>query len=94
MIRAGGCGNKILKVLEGVVNAYVYPSIGTKKWDACAGDAILRAVGGRLTDIRGREIVYENRPDNIMNKSGLLVTLTGHDQFLDMVPEHVKALFP
>ena len=31
-----------------------------KKWDICAGDAILRALGGRLTDLDGREVDYRD----------------------------------
>ena len=46
VVRAGGAGNKMLLVLEGAADAYVYPSTGTKKWDTCAGDAIIRAAGG------------------------------------------------
>ena len=45
VLQAGGTGNKMLLVLEGLANAYVHPSTGTKKWDTCAGDAIIRAAG-------------------------------------------------
>ena len=36
-------------ILEGTADAYVFPSNGTKKWDTCAPEAILLAIGGKLT---------------------------------------------
>ena len=40
-------------------DAYVHVT-KIKKWDICAGDAILRALGGRLTDLDGREVDYRD----------------------------------
>ena len=34
--RSGGAGGKVLMVIEGDADAYVFPSLGTKKWDTCA----------------------------------------------------------
>ena len=45
----GGAGNKVLRVIEGDAHAYVFASPGTKKWDTCAPEAILVAMGGALT---------------------------------------------
>ena len=47
----GGAGNKVLRVIEGDAHAYVFASPGTKKWDTCAPEAILVAMGGLLTGI-------------------------------------------
>lgn len=38
---------QIIQLLEGKASAYVFASPGCKKWDTCAPEAILRAVGGR-----------------------------------------------
>ena len=38
-------------------DAYVHVT-KIKKWDICAGDAILRALGGKLTDLDGKEVDY------------------------------------
>ena len=92
-MRAGGCGNKILKLLEGEVDAYVYPSIGTKKWDSCSGEAIVHSLGGRLTDILGDNLDYKPGRENYMNKRGLLVTMKNHDAILAKIPEHVRQKF-
>ena len=97
VLRAGGCGNKILMVLRGEMDTYVYPSKGTKKWDTCAGEAIVRAAGGTLTDIHGKEIDYGNTdPAAFQNMNGLAVCLSAktHEEVLAKIPEHVKAAFP
>ena len=42
-----------------------------KKWDICAGDAILRALGGTLTDLDGREVDYREASSTILSNSHL-----------------------
>ena len=46
----GGCGYKVVTLLENHSNIYCYPSNGTSKWDTCAPEVCLRALGGELTD--------------------------------------------
>ena len=53
VVHAGGAGYKILLVLERRADVYVLPGPGTKKWDTCAPEALLRASGGTLTDVAG-----------------------------------------
>ncbi len=38
-------------------DAYVHVTL-IKKWDICAGDAILRALGGQLTDLSGKTVYF------------------------------------
>ena len=91
LLKSGGCGNKIMLVLEGRVDAYAYPSVGTKKWDTCAGEALLRAVGGTLTDVFGRTLDYSADPTNYQNSHGLLVTMRcDHGAILAKIPDEVK----
>lgn len=45
-------------LLEGKAHAYVFASKGCKKWDTCAPEGVLRALGGVLTDIHGKEYDY------------------------------------
>ena len=91
VLRAGGAGNKVLFVIEGKADAYVFPSSGCKKWDTCAPEAILRAKGGILTDILGRDITYEKTVQHI-NSSGVLATRDEktHDKCLSLIPQDVK----
>ena len=45
-------------LIEGKAHAYVFPSPGCKKWDTCAPEAVLHAMGGKLTDIHGNLYDY------------------------------------
>lgn len=90
--RVGGSGYKALLVLLGEVDAYVYASKGTKRWDTCAPDAIIQAAGGNVTDVLGKPIQYDYDVDhNYMNNTGILATLANHDSLLSKIPESVKA---
>jgi 3'(2'), 5'-bisphosphate nucleotidase len=35
VVRVGGAGYKVLALLEGTADLYLYPTPGTKKWDTC-----------------------------------------------------------
>ncbi|XP_011784844.1 PREDICTED: 3'(2'),5'-bisphosphate nucleotidase 1 isoform X2 [Colobus angolensis palliatus] len=58
VLQVGGAGNKIIQLIEGKASAYVFASPGCKKWDTCAPEVILHAVGGKLTDIHGNVLQY------------------------------------
>ncbi|XP_078505929.1 3'(2'),5'-bisphosphate nucleotidase 1 isoform X2 [Lissotriton helveticus] len=94
VVRVGGAGNKIIQLIEGQASAYVFASPGCKKWDTCAPEAILHAVGGKLTDIHGNALQYHKEVKH-MNSAGVLATLRNHAYYLKLVPEAVKeALVP
>jgi 3'-phosphoadenosine 5'-phosphosulfate (PAPS) 3'-phosphatase len=46
-ISAGGCGNKMLMLIEGRGDIYIQDR-GVSRWDTCAAQAILEAYGGTL----------------------------------------------
>ena len=46
VIRTGGAGGKVALMLDGVVDTWVFPAKGTKRWDTCAGEALLAANRG------------------------------------------------
>jgi 3'(2'), 5'-bisphosphate nucleotidase len=54
----GSVGLKVARVAEGAADIYVSVSTRTQEWDACAPEAILRAAGGRMTDVTGRPLRY------------------------------------
>nr|XP_039319348.1 3'(2'),5'-bisphosphate nucleotidase 1 isoform X2 [Saimiri boliviensis boliviensis] len=54
VLRVGGAGNKIIQLIEGKASAYVFASPGCKKWDTCAPEVILHAVGDTHCDRVGR----------------------------------------
>lgn len=91
IIRVGGAGYKVLQLLEGKANAYIFASAGCKKWDTCAPEAILEASNGVLTDISGVHYSY-NADVEHMNKSGVLATCNRelHQQIIAQIPDNVK----
>ncbi|KAG7460592.1 hypothetical protein MATL_G00200330 [Megalops atlanticus] len=93
VIRVGGAGNKIIQLVEGKASAYVFASPGCKKWDTCAPEAILHAVGGRLTDIHGNAYRYDAGVQH-MNSAGVLATLRDHQRYLSRVPASVRQALP
>nr|KAF6399576.1 3'(2'), 5'-bisphosphate nucleotidase 1 [Molossus molossus] len=94
VLRVGGAGNKIIQLIEGKASAYVFASPGCKKWDTCAPEVILHAVGGKLTDIHGNSLQY-NKEVKHMNSAGVLASLRNHDYYASRVPQSVKnALVP
>ena len=61
------CGSslKFCRIAEGAID--LYPRFGpTSEWDTAAGQAILEAAGGAVTDLHGRPLRY-NRRDSLLN---------------------------
>lgn len=88
VVRVGGAGNKIIQLIEGRASAYVFASPGCKKWDTCAPEAILQAVGGKLTDVHGNQYRYDADVKH-MNSAGVLATLRNHEYYAQRVPPSV-----
>ncbi|TRY61653.1 hypothetical protein TCAL_12951 [Tigriopus californicus] len=91
VIRVGGAGHKVLLLIEGRAHAYVFPSPGTKKWDTCAPQAILHALGGKLTDIHGAEFKYHKDVGRV-NDWGTLATSVAeeHQDYLSRIPQDMR----
>ncbi|XP_033736296.1 3'(2'),5'-bisphosphate nucleotidase 1-like isoform X2 [Pecten maximus] len=88
VVRVGGAGHKVLLLIEGKVHAYIFATKGCKKWDTCAPEAILHAVGGTLTDMFGITMSYGPNVKRL-NAGGVLATTSNHQYFVSKVPEHV-----
>jgi 3'(2'), 5'-bisphosphate nucleotidase len=71
-LNVGSVGLKIGLVAEGSRDLYVYTGGRTKIWDTCGPEAILRAAGGRLTDLDGRPLVYD-QPE-LYNRRGIVAS--------------------
>jgi len=91
VLKVGGAGYKVLQLLEGTANAYVFASAGCKKWDTCAPEAVLEAAGGILTDITGGHYCYDGSVTH-MNKRGVLATppTVQHHVIVATIPDEVK----
>ena len=68
----GSAGLKGVSVAEGSADAYLALGTAGQRWDVCAVDAVVRAAGGRVTDVHGHDLDYRRR--SLLNDHGLLVT--------------------
>ncbi|XP_062260213.1 inositol monophosphatase 3 [Platichthys flesus] len=89
---AGGAGYKVLALLEmpaseksSIDQADVYVHITfIKKWDICAGAAVLKALGGHMTTLTGEDIDYSGEA---LNKGGLVASVgVDHKAVLEKLP--------
>nr|XP_008506617.1 PREDICTED: inositol monophosphatase 3 [Equus przewalskii] len=84
IIPAGGAGYKVLALLDvpdksqEKADLYIHVTY-IKKWDICAGNAILKALGGHMTTLSGEEISYTGS-DGI--EGGLLASISMNHQAL------------
>ncbi|KAL4235761.1 Inositol monophosphatase 3 [Mactra antiquata] len=82
---AGGAGYKTLEVIKGTQDAYLHTTL-IKKWDICAGNAILSTLDGKMTTLDGKHIDYSSG-DLPKNEGGLLATTYHHDTYLEKLAE-------
>jgi 3'(2'), 5'-bisphosphate nucleotidase len=72
VVRTGSVGLKVAAVCEGLAHLYVHTGGSTHLWDTCGPEAILRAAGGRMTDMFNRYLHYSGR--EIRNAHGLIAS--------------------
>lgn len=58
--------------LPTILEFYIH-STAIKKWDLCAGDALIRSAGGALIDLEGQNLDY-SADTSPLNKHGLIMT--------------------
>lgn len=82
-------------ILEGEAHAYVFATPGCKKWDTAAPEAIVHAMGGKLTDIHGDRLQYHKEVE-YRNLAGVLATKheKDHAWYKDRIPAHVREALP
>lgn len=68
--QSGSVGLKAGLIAERRADLYVHISDKSSLWDACGPEAVLRAAGGRFTDVAGRPFHYGGR--DMRNRSGIL----------------------
>ncbi|XP_034490020.1 putative inositol monophosphatase 3 [Drosophila innubila] len=86
ILTAAGAGYKVLQVVVNNATAYLHTSI-IKKWDICAGDAILRALGGAMTTLNDEAINYGPN-ESPVNKDGLLASLEQHGKYMERLSKY------
>ncbi|XP_031840355.1 putative inositol monophosphatase 3 [Nomia melanderi] len=82
IISAAGAGYKFLEVISGNATAYVHITT-IKKWDICAGTAILTSLGGTITQLFDQQMINFGPSDSKVLTGGLLATMNNHVWYLD-----------
>ncbi|MDX1441669.1 MAG: 3'(2'),5'-bisphosphate nucleotidase CysQ [Nitrosopumilaceae archaeon] len=67
-----GSSLKVGKISSGEAEAYITTTNKMKEWDSAASHCIISEAGGKMTDMGGNEITYNNKIVNHQN--GILVT--------------------
>jgi 3'-phosphoadenosine 5'-phosphosulfate (PAPS) 3'-phosphatase len=69
-----GAGEKSLRLILRNHNEalWFFPKGGTSRWDVAAPDALLRCLGGRMTDKRGNLFDYSASRDDAENTEGIV----------------------
>ena len=71
-VQRGSVGIKAGLIIEQQCDLYIHLSPRTKQWDTCAPEVILCEAGGRMTDLFGEPLGY-NQLD-VQNRNGLVAS--------------------
>lgn len=84
--RSGSVGLKVGLIAEQRADLYVHLSSRSSAWDACGPEAVLRAAGGRFTDLGGAPYRYGGT--DMKNSHGILAcNAAAYDTVLPVVSE-------
>lgn len=70
--RSIGSSLKVGKISSGEAEAYIATTNKMKEWDSAASYCIVTEAGGRMTDMSGNDITYNNK--DVSHQNGILVT--------------------
>jgi 3'(2'), 5'-bisphosphate nucleotidase len=90
-IPCGSVGVKIARLVLGPGDVYVHDGGGAKLWDACAPEAVLRAAGGRFSDLEGAPIDYAGGGDVVLRRGIVATNGALHDAVLGACARTVSA---
>jgi 3'(2'), 5'-bisphosphate nucleotidase len=71
-ILRGSVGIKVGLIVEQQCDLYIHLSPRTKQWDTCAPEVILHEAGGRLTDLFGQPLRYNDV--EVQNRNGVVAS--------------------
>jgi len=90
----GSIGCKIASIIRGDCDVYISLSLpgksSPKDWDFAAPDAILRAAGGAITNLRNQELIYGT---NTLDHSGVIIASNNkqnHKKICSQIEEIIK----
>ena len=81
VVSAGGAGYKSIEVIRGKASVYAHVTL-IKKWDICAGNAILNAVGGQMKTLKDETIDYD-KCGPAANSHGLLASMNSFSYYME-----------
>ena len=67
-----GSSLKVGKISSGEAEAYITTTNKMKEWDSAASYCIISEAGGKMTDMLGNDLTYNNK--DVYHKNGILVT--------------------
>ena len=67
-----GSSLKVGKISSGEAEAYITTTNKMKEWDTAASYCIIKEAGGKMTDISGNEITYNNK--DVYHNNGIVVS--------------------
>ena len=67
-----GSSLKVAKISSGEAEVYLTTTNKIKEWDTCASYCIISEAGGKMTDMLGNDLSYNNQ--NVNHLNGILVT--------------------
>ena len=67
-----GSSLKVTEIASGDAEIYMTTTNKMKQWDTCASNCIISEAGGKMTDISGKEMVYNT--ESVNHENGILVT--------------------
>jgi hypothetical protein len=86
-----GAGEKSLRLILQRKNEalWFFPKAGTCLWDVAAPDALLREMGGRMTDKYGREMDYSKSREEAENMDGVVACIDAelHEKCIQLFRE-------
>lgn len=88
---SGSVGLKAGLIAEQKADLYVHISDKSSAWDACGPEAVLKAAGGRFTDLAGNPYRYGGT--DMRNRNGILAcNAAAYDAVLPVAREAARAL--
>jgi 3'(2'), 5'-bisphosphate nucleotidase len=67
-----GSSLKVTEIASGDAEIYLTTTNKMKQWDTCASNCIISEAGGKITDISGKDMVYNT--ESVHHENGILVT--------------------
>jgi 3'(2'), 5'-bisphosphate nucleotidase len=88
-VRRGSVGIKVGLIIEQQCDVYIHLSPRTKQWDTCAPEVILSEAGGRISDLFGEPLGYNNV--DVQNRNGLVASNgAAHERIIEKLAPFLK----